>query len=46
MIADRRRPSISTDALFELTRQRIADLRSEAERSRSARGVAASTTEK
>lgn len=34
MIADRRRPSIATDALYEMTRQRIAYLRCDAQRFR------------
>jgi hypothetical protein len=34
MIGDRRRPSIPADALFEITRQRIAELQTEACRDR------------
>jgi len=36
MIGDRRRPSIAADILHEITRQRIAELLSEANRDRRA----------
>jgi len=37
MIWDRRRPYISVDPIYELTRQRIEDLRDESRRSRRAK---------
>lgn len=37
MIGDRRRPSIPADVIYELTRQRIAELRTEACRDRRSR---------
>ena len=46
MIGDRRRRSIATDVLYEITRQRIADLRCEARRSHDGRSAAASASEK
>lgn len=42
MIGDRRRPSIAADVLHEITRQRIADLRYDARRSRQGRDAAGS----
>jgi hypothetical protein len=44
MMGDRRRRSIASDVLFEITRQRIADLRCEARRSHES--AAASASEK